>query len=219
MQACSPDGRIRALKGAEMSFRCFGGFGISLLLFAATLEGQQAATPPGPPPGPLVQLGAVRVPACAAAQDPEYGLVREKPILIGGGPLYMAARQRAYLNALRGPEGQAVRVGNSVGSAPNFADPEKAIIDSFGVTYDGPTGPVTKTIYIDAYHFDAPKLPAGFTCGSPLPSVVGLPPADLFKMNNVLVSLAIEQGAKGPVTPIKLDAAAPRGFLFDRYAM
>src|SRR5262249_34160618 len=129
--------------------------GLGLLFWAATLAGQQAATPPTPPPGALVPFGAVRVPACAGAKDPEYGLAREKPILIGGGPAYMAARQRNYLNALRGPDGQPVRVGNSVGSAPNFADPEKAIIDSYSVTYDGPTGPVTKSIYMDAYHFDA----------------------------------------------------------------
>jgi hypothetical protein len=166
-----------------------------------------------------VQFGAVRVPACAGATDPEYGLVPEKPILIGGGPLYMAARQRNYLNALRGPDGQPVRIGNSVGSSPNFADPEKAIIDHYSVTYDGPGGPISKSIYMDAYHLDAPKLPAGFTCGSPLPSVVGLPPADPFKMGNVLVSLALEQGAKGTIAPIKLDTATPRGFLFDRYAM
>ena len=195
------------------------GVGMCVLLWAVSITGQQPATPVAPPPDALVPFGAVRVQACATAKDPEYGLVAAKPILIGGGPAYMAARQRNYLNALRGPDGQPVRIGDGVGSAPNFADPEKAIIDSYRVSYDGPNGPVSKSIYMDAYHFDAPKLPAGFTCGSPLPSVVGLPPADPFKMNNVLVSLAIERGAKGVVTPIRLDPATPRGFLFDRYAM
>lgn len=194
--------------------------GICVLISAATLAGQQPTPPQAPQPGALVQFGAVQVSACASAKDPEYGLVKDKPILIGGGPMYMAARQRNYLNALRGPDGQPVRVGNSVGSsAPNPTDPERAIIDSYGVTYDGPTGPVAKTIYMDAYHFDAPKLPAGFACGAPLPSAVGMPPADPFKMGNVMVSLAIDQGSKGAITPIKLDVSAPRGYLFDRYAM
>jgi hypothetical protein len=73
----------------------------------------------------------IRVPPCQPASDPEYGLVQKKPIPIGGGPMYMAGRQRNYLNALRGPQGQVLRIGNTVGSAPVPGDPERAIVDSF----------------------------------------------------------------------------------------
>jgi hypothetical protein len=170
-------------------------------------------------PAPQVQLGILRVPACQPATDPEYGRVAAKAIPIGGGPAYMAGRQRSYLNALRGPQGQVLRVRNGVGSSPLAGDPERAIIDSFVVTYDGDTGPVTTTLYMDAYHYEAPKAPAGFTCGAALASAAPIPPADPFKVTPALVSLAIEQGTKADVTPIRLATSGPRGYLFDRFAL
>ena len=66
----------------------------------------------------LVQLGGLRVPSCPRADDPQYGLTKEKAIPIGGGRAYMAARQRNYLATLRGPEGQPVRVNPGVASGP-----------------------------------------------------------------------------------------------------
>jgi hypothetical protein len=170
-------------------------------------------------PASQVQLGALRVPACQQASDPEYGRVATKAIAIGGGPAYMRARERNYLNALRGPQGQVLRTGDGVGSSPLPGDPERAIIDTISVTYDGDSGPVTTSLYLDAYHYEAPKAPAGFTCGTPLASAVPIPPADPFKMTPALVSLASEQGTKTDVTPIRLDTAAPRGYFFDRYAL
>ena len=111
-------------------------------------------------PAAQVQLGILRVPPCPPASDPEYGRVATKAIPIGGGPGYMAARQRNYLNALRGPQGQVLRIGSGVGSSPLAGDPERAIIDALSVTYDGDSGPVTTTLYMDAYHYAAPKVPA-----------------------------------------------------------
>ena len=182
-----------------------------LLMMTGGVAAQQAAS--------QVQLGILRVPACQPASDPEYGRVATKAIAIGGGPGYMAARERNYINALRGPQGQILRTGNGVGSSALPGDPERAIIDAIGVTYDGESGPVTTTLYMDAYHYDAPKAPAGFTCGAPLASAVPIPPADPFKVTPALVSLAIEQGTKADVTPIRLDTSTPRGFFFDRYAL
>src|SRR3954465_15877224 len=100
-----------------------------LLVMTAGVAAQQPAS--------QVQLGILRVPACQPATDPEYGRVAAKAIAVGGGPAYMAARQRRYLDALRGPLGQVLRVGNQVGSVPLAGDPEQAIIDSYAVTYDG----------------------------------------------------------------------------------
>ena len=182
-----------------------------LLVMTGGVAAQQGAS--------QVQLGILRVPACQPASDPEYGRVVTKAIAIGGGPGYMAARERNYLNALRGPQGQILRIGNGVGSSLLPGDPERAIIDAIGVTYDGESGPVTTTLYMDAYHYDAPKAPAGFTCGSPLASAAPIPPADPFKVTPALVSLAIEQGTKADVTPIRLDTSTPRGYFFDRYAL
>ena len=170
-------------------------------------------------PASQVQLGILRVPACQPASDPEYGLVRTKAIPIGGGPGYMAARKRSYFNALRGPQGQVLRVASGVGSSMLEGDPENAIIDTHAVTYDGESGPVTTTLFMDAYHYAAPKVPAGFTCGAPLATAAPIPPADPFKMTPALVSLAIEQGSKTDVTPIRLDTSTPRGYFFDRFVL
>ena len=123
----------------------------ALLVSSAGLAARQAPA--------QVQLGVLRVPACQQATDPEYGRVATKAIAIGGGPGYMAARKRNYFNALRGPQGQVVRVATSVGSSPLAGDPERAIIDSHAVTYDGENGPVTITLFMDAYHYAAPKAP------------------------------------------------------------
>jgi hypothetical protein len=131
----------------------------------------------------------------------------------------MAARKRSYFNALRGPQGQALRVADSVGSSFLQGDPERAIIDTHSVTYDGESGPVTTTLYMDAYHYAAPKAPAGFTCGSPLATAAPIPPADPFKITPALVSLAIEQGSKADLTPIRLDTSTPRGYFFDRFVL
>jgi hypothetical protein len=68
----------------------------ALLVMSTNLAAQE--------PGPSVMLGAIRVPACQTSGDPEYGLAVNKAVAIGGGPMYMAARQRRYLNALRGPQ-------------------------------------------------------------------------------------------------------------------
>jgi hypothetical protein len=170
-------------------------------------------------PASQVQLGILRVPACQPASDPEYGRVATKAIPIGGGPGYMAARKRSYFNALRGPQGQVLRIASTVGSSMLPGDPEGAIIDTHGVTYDGESGPVTITLYMDAYHYAAPKAPAGFTCGAPLATAVPIPPADPFKVTAALVSLAIEHGTKTDVRPIRLDTSTARGYFFDRYAL
>lgn len=183
----------------------------ALLVMTMSLAAQQ--------PGPSVQLGVIRVPACQTAGDPEYGLVPNKAVAIGGGPMYIAARQRNYLNALRGPQGQMLTIDNTVGSSPLPGDPEHAIIDSYQVSYEVDGRRVAKKIYLDAYHYDAPRPPAGFTCGTPLASVAGIPPADPFQATAAVVALAIEQGSKADVAPITLDPSTPRGYLFDRYRL
>jgi hypothetical protein len=170
-------------------------------------------------PAPSVALGAIRVPACQTAGDPEYGLALNKAVAIGGGPLYMAARQRRYLNALRGPQGQTLTIANEIASSPLRGDPEHAIVDSYRVSYEIDGTRIEKTIYMDAYHYDAPKVPAGFTCATPLALAAGIPSADPFATGPAVVALAIEQGSKAAVAPIDLDPSLPRGYLFDRYRL
>ena len=89
----------------------------------------QAVPPPSAPPQ-----------ACPVATDAQYGYSKERPVQVGGSPLFGAARQRKYLDALRGPEGQKLqykRLGSS-------GAPDGTIVDAYQVTYDGletPVGP------------------------------------------------------------------------------
>src|SRR5215471_4546559 len=92
---------------------------------------------------PFVALGGVSVPSCAEASDAEYGFSALKPIQIGGGPLYMNARQHRFLDALRGPDGQMLRVVGGIGSGPaNLPGFGRTIIDTYTVTYEGHDQPI-----------------------------------------------------------------------------
>src|SRR5215471_19565357 len=67
-------------------------------------------------PDALVSVGGIRVPACTVSTDPDYGHTKEKPIQLGGGPAYADARFARMIGALRGPQGQTLKIGNSRGS-------------------------------------------------------------------------------------------------------
>jgi hypothetical protein len=190
-----------------------------LLLLSVSIGAQEPPQAPAPASGALVQLGSLRVPPCPEATDPQYGFVREKAIKVGGGAGYGPARERVYLTSLRGPQGQPVRISNSRGSGMLPGEPEIVIIDSIGVTYDGPDGPVARTLFLNEYQFELPKVPTGFTCGTPIVTALGMPPVDPIKANPELAALAIEQGTKAAVTAIKLDASVERGFIFDRHML
>jgi hypothetical protein len=174
----------------------------------------QTQTPTQPLPA-SVRVGSVNVASCSPSDDPDYGLVKEKPILIGGGPLYMAARQRRFLQSLRGPEGQPVAVPNGVGSFP-ANDADHTILDVYTVSYEGHGG---IQLFMDAYHYGEPHVPRGFTCSAPLPTVLGPPPVDGFKVTDAVQRLAIEQGSAREFTPIPLtdSSGAVRGALLDQF--
>jgi hypothetical protein len=160
--------------------------------------GSAAQTPAPTQPLPAsVRVGSVNVASCSPSDDPDYGLVKEKPILIGGGPLYMAARQRRFLQTLRGPEGQTIAVPSGVGSFPTN-DAEHTILDVYTVSYEGHGG---IQLFMDAYHYGDPHVPRGFTCSAPLPTVLGPPPVDGFKVTEAVARLAIEQGSAREFAP------------------
>jgi hypothetical protein len=192
-----------------------------LVAFLALLSVLSAiGTAAAQPPDGEVPFGGLRVPACPRAADPEYGLVREKPILIGGGPMYMAARKARYFAALRGPGGQTLRVAPNVGSAMTKDGDELMFIDDHSVSYDGPNGPVNVTLYMNAYRFELPRVPAGFTCGAPLPTAVGMAPVNPVSANPNLAAIAAGYSSRPDVVPALLDATSPgRGYLADQFAM
>lgn len=94
---------------------------------------------------------------CPIATDATYGYTQENAIRVGDGGDFLggSTRERAYLDNLRGPNGELItyeRTGSST-----FGD---TILDVYVI--NGPTTSVT--LYIDMYAFEELKAPAGFTC-------------------------------------------------------
>ena len=105
-----------------------------------------------------------QAPACPLATDPSYGTSQELPIRVGNTNLYDgAAREEAYLQTLRGPNGESVRYERL--DALMLAD--QSILDVYQVSYDGLDNPVT--LYLDMYSYEMLLLPQGFTCAEPFP--------------------------------------------------
>jgi hypothetical protein len=152
------------------------------------------------------------VPQCAAATSDAYGHDRATPVQVGGGAMYGPSRERSYLDALRGPEGQPVRYRRT-GSLP--APDGVTILDAYETTYDGLEKPIT--LYIDEYHFSDPVAPRGFTCGQPF--AIGVPPVDPLAAAAAMLATAIEQGGSRDFSPIALDSdgATTHGVAFDHF--
>src|SRR3954447_8480853 len=107
----------------------------------------------------LTLLLATQAPAssCAVSDDAAFATTKQQAAQVGGGAMYAAARERRYLDALRGPGGEPLQYKRR-GSLPLDAN-ALTILDEYEVTYPGQPQPAT--LYLDAYHFDdalvAPK--------------------------------------------------------------
>jgi len=97
---------------------------------------------------------------CPIATDSTYGYTKENAIRVGeGGDLFGGpARERAYLDNLRGPAGEPISYERT--GSLNFED---TILDEYVIT--GLASPVT--LYLDIYKFEELKAPVGFTCVGP----------------------------------------------------
>ncbi|MCU0438910.1 MAG: hypothetical protein MUC49_13505 [Raineya sp.] len=98
------------------------------------------------------------------ASDESYGYSRKNPIKVGGvnqgqGP----AAERAYLNALSGPNGESVWFERE-GSCCAFDTPNspfgKGMLDTYKVTYEGKKD--TIILFINMYDKDKLLAPKGF---------------------------------------------------------
>src|SRR5688572_20395970 len=115
---------------------------VAAVVLAVTTSRASAQDPPAP--------DATRpASACPVAEDPAYAFTPERAVQVGGGAMFVASRERRYLDALRGPAGEPIRY-RRMGSQP--ASDGQTILDAYEVTYDGAEKPVT--LYLDAYHFD-----------------------------------------------------------------
>jgi hypothetical protein len=99
---------------------------------------------------------------CAISDDDAYGFSPEKPIKVDGGARDGPARERRYLNALRGPNGEGLqyrRLGSTLG-------PDKStILDMYEITYSTSAKPIR--LFLDEYHSEELKAPKGFVCAVP----------------------------------------------------
>jgi hypothetical protein len=152
-------------------------------------------------------------PACQVSTDPKFAFTPEQAVRVGGGAMYVAARERRYIESLRGPAGQTL-TARRLGQAR--APGKEGILDNWELNYEGLEKPVS--IYLDAYHFADPKAPAGLTC---VAFTLGPPPVDAFLGMDLLIRLAVEQGAARDFPPIPLDpnGAMTYGVAFDRFRL
>jgi hypothetical protein len=166
----------------------------------------------------LVTLLLVQPPgsSCPVADDAEFATTKTRAVQVGGGAMYVASRERRYLDALRGPTGQPVQYKRT-GTARVEGD-DRTILDVYEVSHPGLDKPVF--LYLDGYHFDdALKAPKGFVCAVPIG--LGAPMPDALLAQDSLRALAIEQGAARDFAPIPLDAggAVSHGVLFDHFRL
>ena len=153
-------------------------------------------------------------PTCAVAEDPTYGYTTENPVQVGGGAMYVKAREQRYLDALRGPGGQSIQY-KRIGSLPQSPN-SRTILDRYEVTYGGLEQPMT--LYIDAYHFWTPRAPKGLICGQ----AINLQPIlDGFQASDSVLRVAVDQGSARDFSAIPLgaDGTSTHGMMWDGFRM
>lgn len=180
---------------------------LSAALVTLAISAPQAPTPP-------TAMDRSVVPHCEISTDPNYGVTLGTPVQVGGGAMNGPARERRYLDALRGPDGQPVRYKRT--GSMQGAD-GTTILDGYEVIYDGLAKPTV--LYVDEYHFSDLRAPRGFVCGQPIG--LALPPLDPFLTSAALVTVAVEQGTARDFPPIPLDqdGATTHGVVFDQFRM
>jgi hypothetical protein len=97
---------------------------------------------------------------CRVSVEADYGYSQENPIQVGGDWLDGPPRERAYLDNLRGPGGEALAY-TRLRSVPVG----ETILDEYKLTGLGP--PVV--LYLDMYKYHEPLAPVGFTCAGAFP--------------------------------------------------
>jgi hypothetical protein len=93
--------------------------------------------------------------SCKISTDSTYGYTQGNPIQVGGDAFEGPARERAYLDHLKGPNGENISYERT-GSLPIG----NTILDIYEVLVAGKK----VTLYIDEYSYTEPQAPVGFTC-------------------------------------------------------
>jgi hypothetical protein len=98
--------------------------------------------------------------ACPISSDSTYGYSEENPIKVGGGAFEGPSREEAYLDNLRGPNGEGLTYERT-----RSLESGDTILDEYHVAGPG----VDEVLYLDEYDFSELQAPAGFTCLGPFP--------------------------------------------------
>lgn len=155
-------------------------------------------------------------PLCPVSTDGSYARTAENPARVGGSPVFGGARQRRFLESLRGPEGQSLKFTR----LPAVDAPDgETLIDRYEVTHDGLESPIV--LFLDWYHYTALSAPHGFVCGQSFN--IGLPPPDPFLAADQLQRLALAEASltKDSAGPIELGGGGPNapGAAFDHFRL
>ena len=155
---------------------------------------------------------AQNAPVCSVSLDPEFGRTVEKAVPIGGGAAAIAARQRRYLDTLRGPQGQALQIGTRA-----TVRTANAIIDVYPISYDGGE---PFQLHLNSYRFGTPQAPQGLTCTQSLSRALGPPPVEMLIAAQERGALGIDEGRTKWFNPIPLmDNGTTRAVTFDYFRM
>ncbi len=105
----------------------------------------------------FIERGSEIEVGCTTSTDPTYGYSEENPVKVGGDAFGGPPRERAYLDNLRGPNGEPITYDRS-GSLP-VGD---TILDIYTITYEGLDEPIA--LYLDEYSYEPVQAPVGFSC-------------------------------------------------------
>lgn len=118
------------------------------------------ATPTPRPPAATATSASTSNSACPVSTDASYGYTEGNPIRVGGDGFGGPARARAYLDNLRGPNGESISY-DRLGSLPSG----NTILDIYEIT----GLPQSVSLYVDQYSYETLQAPLGFTCTAPFP--------------------------------------------------
>lgn len=97
------------------------------------------------------------------SSDPTYGYTQENPIMVGGGLFGGAQNERRFLNALMGPDGEAITYSRQ-GSCCEFKTKNGldggGLLDMYIIAHRGLEKEVV--LYLNMYDSDTLKIPVGF---------------------------------------------------------
>lgn len=152
---------------------------------------------------------------CTLATRETYAHTVNDPVQLGGGPTLVVARQRAFLDSLRGPSGQVIQYRRL--AQLQIRSDANTIVDGYEVTYEGLAKPIL--LYLDAYRWSEPMLPRGFMCWRSIP--LGPPPPDPFVTQRLFQRIAVDYGRSRDLLPIPIDTdgSMTHGFALDHFRL